>query len=59
MCFERILLYKPTDWFVFSETGIENVEVGLPFIGGVPEIGVDYVRLDWEMYEKLLEWCGG
>lgn len=54
----RILLYKPTDWFVFSETGIENVEVGLPFIGGVLGIGVDYVRLDWEMYKKLLEWRG-
>lgn len=53
----RIMLYKPTDWFVVSYTGIENVEVGLPYIGGVPGFGVDYHRLDWEMYKKLLEWC--
>jgi len=53
----RIILFKPTDWFVFSETGIENVEVGLPYIGGILGIGVDYYRLDWEMYKKLLEWC--
>ncbi len=31
--------------------------MGLPFIGGVPGIGVGFYRLDWEMYEKLLEWC--
>ena len=53
----RIFLFKATDWLVFSETGIENVEVGLPYIGGVPGIGVDYHRLDWEIYKKLLEWC--
>lgn len=46
MCFEGIRIYKPTDWFVFSETEIENVVVGLPFIGGMSGIGVDYVRLD-------------
>lgn len=53
----RIFLFNAADWFVFSRTGIENVEVGLPYIGGVPGIGVDYYRLDWEMYKKLLEWC--
>ena len=53
----RILLYKPTNWFVVSYTGIENVDVGLPFIGGVPGLGVDYHRLNWGVYKKLLEWC--
>ncbi len=53
---KRVALYRSTNWFVFSYTGIETVEVGLPYIGGVPGFGVDYHRLDWQMYKVLRDW---
>lgn len=52
----KIVLFKPTDWFVVSYTGPENVDVGLPYIGGVTGFGIDYHRLDWGMYHVLGEW---
>ncbi len=53
---KRVILINATAWYVFSYTGVENVEVGLPYIGGVLGFGVDYHRLDWQMYKVLGDW---
>ena len=53
---KRIVMYRSNDWFVFSYNGLENVEVGLPYIGGVPGLSVNYYRLDWQMYKELGDW---
>lgn len=52
----RIALYKADAWYVWNYTELENVEVGLPYFGGVLGYGIDYFRLDWKMYKVLLEW---
>lgn len=49
-------MYKADAWYVWNYTGLENVEVGLPYFGGVLGYGIDYFRLDWKMYKVLLEW---
>ncbi len=52
----KTVLIPANGWYVVSYTGVENVNVGLPYIGGVLGYGVDFYKLDWQTYKELKDW---
>ena len=50
---KKILLYKSNTWYAIEYTGIKGVKPGLPIIGEVPGIGLNYRRLYWSAYDNL------
>lgn len=53
-CAAKTVLINATDWFVFDFKGIESVNMP-PYIGGVPGLGLDYFRLNWNGYKAMKE----
>lgn len=51
-CTARTILINATDWFVFDFKGHELVNMP-SIIGGVPGIGLDYYRLNWNAYKAI------
>ena len=46
------LIINAIDWFVFDFKGTEPVNMS-NVIGGVPGMGVDYYRLNWDAYKAI------
>lgn len=51
-CAYKTTLINATGWFVFDFKGTESVNMP-PYIGGVPGLGIDYFRLNWNTYKTI------